>query len=450
MRKILNQIAMPRAFVVIVVPLFIVGFILAEFVVLGQAFRDTHADTKRDALMVEQLLQKQTRQLTPQDSDADLSHKLELEDLSGLDNLNVNFVAEDGRVLDSNHPEVSNEPGLLARLVTWLLDKPPAMVSIVEPVTVDDQLIGNIIIKNNFNNELQDVGHEAAEVALPWLLLFVLSGFALAQLLMAILTRIEPLLTGRQKTGPMSSAATSTMNLKTVFSLRHLSIRLTEAIDGLRNMMHLQNRKVVEAQEIERKRLAAELHDELGQHLTAMRFELDKICFSEDPDKIKNTAEALRQRSERMSDILRSNLEQLRPPQLEQYGLSACLEQLVHDWQFRHPDNPLSFSNAAEHDRLDKHSQLTAYRIVQECLTNISRHAGEGVHVEVQLFNQSGQCVIEVSDNGKGCDMQTLHGRYGLLGMRERVDALSGALLINSREGQGMQVKAMLPVLLEN
>lgn len=440
MRKILNQIAVPRVFVLVVVPLLVLGFILAELMVLGQAYVDTHANTKRDALLVEQMLQKQTSQISAPGSEKTLTALLGLEGLSSLENLTVDLVAEDGRVLDSNHPGAMTETGILSRLMMWLLDKPPAMISIVEPVTVDDQVIGNIVIKNNFNHEVQHAGHEAVEIVLPWLLLFVLCGFALAQLLIVILTRLETLLTGNNK---------SAINLKTVFSLRRLSIRLTDAIDAVRNLLYLQKRKVVDAQETERKRIASELHDELGQHLTAMRFELDKICLAEDATVIKDTASSLRLRSERMSDILRSNLELLRPPQLDEYGIGFCVEQLVNDWCLRHPDNLLSVTGLTELECLDRHGQLIAYRIIQECLTNISRHAGNKVQAEVLIQKEDEHIVIQMVDDGLGCDMNALHGRYGLLGMRERVDAISGQLLVRSQKGEGMQVRAMLPMVQE-
>jgi two-component system sensor histidine kinase UhpB len=146
-----------------------------------------------------------------------------------------------------------------------------------------------------------------------------------------------------------------------------------------------------------------------------------------------------------MSDILRSNLKQLRPPNLSEFGLAHCLHELVNDWIYNHPQHQLELTINCNLRLLDEHMQLSCYRIIQEGLTNISRHAGNNVEAKILLYRKDNDIIIEVMDNGQGCDLKLIKKGYGLLGMRERVETVSGHIHIESLPGQGMKIKVKLP-----
>jgi two-component system sensor histidine kinase UhpB len=417
--------------------------ILAEMLMLGRIYDETHSETRREAQLVEQILLDQLRDIEASITDntnVDYQRAFALENLSALKKLDISFVAEDGRILDANHPE-SLQRAWWSKLIAWIIDKHLGLMSVICPVTIAGQHVGDLIITNNLVQELGEVMTQAIEILLPWFLLFVLSSLLLLRLFSYLLDAIEPLLSVQAANAERGRY----FALQSLVNPRRLPVKLITAVSALHQHFDQQKRQVITAQEAERKRLAAELHDELGQHLTAVRMELDRLSEHEQA-QINSSLTVLKKHSERMTEIVRSNLEQLTPPDLAEQGLRYCLDKLVNEWQVRHPEHHVSFNMYCHPMLLDWQSQLIAYRIIQECLTNISRHAGDQVSVEITLRRESDKVVIAITDNGQGCDLGTDQSGFGLTGMKQRVEALSGELTIISQPMQGMQVMAALPV----
>lgn len=415
--------------------------LLGELFVLSQMYHDTHAETKREARLVEQLLSEQAGQLRQQPV-ADWQSGFTIGWLGNLPNLQIRLIAEDGRVLARNQAETSPGRGLIS-LLAWTVEKQFGLFTITLPVVVGEQQVAEIVISQDIHYELNQVASQAVEILLPWLFLFIVSSFVLAHLFSVLLSTIDPLLSGKpgQPRNGMA-AALSSLSLKA-------PMRLLSSVFTLSQQFEQQKKKVVDAQEEERKRMAAELHDELGQHLTALRFELESLTEHSDSEAFGELVNTLKQRSQRMSDIFRSNLEQLRPPELERDGLRRCLQQLLSDWQQHYPETVVSYAFDCHERLLGEQGQLVAYRVVQECLTNIRRHAGDADAVQIRLHREADSVQIAVSDNGHGCDLTQVSGGFGLVGMRERVNAVSGQLEIDSQPGQGMQVLAAIPINVE-
>ncbi len=206
------------------------------------------------------------------------------------------------------------------------------------------------------------------------------------------------------------------------------------------------NQQLITIQESERKRLSAELHDEIGQHLTAIQFDLNAIKYSVSLDEAKTSAAAIDSVHSRMTTIVRSMLQRLRPPELTDLGLQGAVRELFNDWVIRHPHHQAKLSLEGNFSQLDETRQLTIYRIIQECMTNVSRHAGaENVHLGVHLRCNNDFIDISVSDNGNGYHPSCSNKGYGLTGMRERVEALSGSFNISTAPGKGFTVSASFP-----
>lgn len=425
------------------ITILLVTVVLAEMLMLGRIYDETHSETVREARLVKQILQEKIQQLETRIADAaefDYQRAFALEQLSTLKNLDISFVDEKGRVLDSNHNNTAPR-SWWSSFMTWLVDKHMGLMSVITPVIIAEQHVGDLIISNNLVHELTEVTTQAMEILLPWFLLFLLSSLLLVKLFSYLLDGIEPLLSAqaahvRQKRH---------LAWQSLLNPRHLPVKLIAAVAALNSRFDQQKRQLISAQETERKRLAAELHDELGQHLTAMRMELDKLSLDEQTAG-KPSIKALRQHSERLTEIVRSNLEQLNPPELAEQGLRYCLEKLVSDWQWRHPQQQIDFSMSCHPRLLDPQSQLIAYRIIQECLTNISRHAGTNASVDISLYRTEDKVMVAVRDNGRGCDLAEEQSGFGLPGMKQRVEALSGEFTIISQPMQGMQILAALPV----
>jgi len=203
--------------------------------------------------------------------------------------------------------------------------------------------------------------------------------------------------------------------------------------------------------EDERKIIAQEIHDELGQALTALKLDLS-FCNNQLPDtketkKIKKGKfpAMLRLIDETIKDTRRISTK-LRPSILDDLGLIPALEWQLQEFQKRTKINcekKLSDKNI----NIEKNLSTAIFRIFQETLTNIVRHA-KAKKVKVSLSKRKGELLLKVEDDGIGIGNKNINGResLGLLGMKERAIAFGGELLINSSNGKGTIVNAKFPV----
>jgi signal transduction histidine kinase len=198
------------------------------------------------------------------------------------------------------------------------------------------------------------------------------------------------------------------------------------------------------AREDERSRLARELHDELGALLTAAKLETARLKRQLGP-MTAEVAERLQQLNRTLDlgiTLKRRIIEDLRPSSLSNLGLVAALEILARESAQR---AELSVRTELQPVSLDEDAQITVYRLVQESLTNIAKYA-RASEVSISLSQQDGQVQVGVRDNGVGFEIAAVRASaHGLLGMRYRVEAEGGRLQLDSRPGQGCQVRAWLP-----
>lgn len=219
-----------------------------------------------------------------------------------------------------------------------------------------------------------------------------------------------------------------------------------------------QNRKLTQLiqsrLEEERRAIARELHDELGQCITAIKTIGTAISnrTSESAPDIHANAQTIVSVASRLYDVVHGIIRQLRPTALDHLGLSETLRDAVSAWRMRHPEIICNLKLEGEVEGLGETVNITIYRIIQECLTNVVRHAA-ATHVEILVSRipdaSLGDAVrISVRDDGKGLVQggERDSARYGLMGMRERVQALDGQFNIESRPGQGVTVCAVIPV----
>ncbi|HEX5689859.1 MAG TPA: PAS domain-containing sensor histidine kinase, partial [Roseiflexaceae bacterium] len=206
------------------------------------------------------------------------------------------------------------------------------------------------------------------------------------------------------------------------------------------------NRRLIDMQETERAHLARELHDEIGQALTGLNLALEVAAHAEAasvPVHIRN-AQALVNDLTRY--VRRLSIE-LRPAALDDLGLIAAIARLVK----RYSDY-VGVHIVLQHSVLDEvlppQVALTAYRVVQEALTNVARHAGVN-SATLQIWTAHDRLYVQVADNGRGFDVTSMvedEQSSGLLGMSERVRLLDGILTIDSAPGAGTCVLAELPL----
>ena len=207
----------------------------------------------------------------------------------------------------------------------------------------------------------------------------------------------------------------------------------------------------VHMQENERKALARDLHDELGQYLIAVKLDAMSVHESMTADPgVHAVARSMIANIDRVYGMVSGLIRQLRPVGLDDLGVTAAIEHCVNDWRSRLPLVAIEMSLTGDFETLDETRGLVLYRLVQEALTNIARHA-KATAVQIRIAAgpavDSRQCLeILIADNGAGADLSAPRPGLGLVGMRERVCALGGSITLASELGAGFQVEASLPM----
>lgn len=209
-------------------------------------------------------------------------------------------------------------------------------------------------------------------------------------------------------------------------------------------------------QEAERRNLARELHDEFGQCITAIQADAEAIAELVESretldyhsqDKIKVGTNAILAISTHMYDVVHSLMRQLRPSSLDELGLVEALQETVTIWQARYPKTQCTFIATGNFHHLEETINITLYRVVQECLTNIAKYAqATEVTIDLRIDERSKRLILCVQDNGKGMDIAHHKRGLGLIGMRERAHALAGGLILESSLGTGVKITLAIPV----
>ncbi|AYH43290.1 sensor histidine kinase [Azoarcus sp. DN11] len=198
--------------------------------------------------------------------------------------------------------------------------------------------------------------------------------------------------------------------------------------------------------EEERRVIARELHDELGQAITAVRAISGAILQRcDNQPQLHGSAQAILAMTGQMQDGVRAILQRLRPASTDGGGrLDQAVSDYCHLWSGHHPHIRVDCRTAPAGTPTDGALSLTVLRLLQESLTNVARHSGAS-HVDVRLEFAPDAVALEVCDNGRGLAADTLPGHYGLTGMRERVAELHGELHLDTPPGGGLRVSARLP-----
>jgi signal transduction histidine kinase len=219
----------------------------------------------------------------------------------------------------------------------------------------------------------------------------------------------------------------------------HQRLRAEEAEQEMRRL----SQQLVAAQEEERKKLTRELHDQVGQMLTALRMEIGRADRSRGGPA---AGQALAEAKRLLDTILRSVRDLvmgLRPSMLDDFGLQPALEWLVRDFRRRF-GIPVELAMAGDLGGLPDQTRTCVYRIVQEALTNCARHA-QARQIEIGVRFEQNTLDLTVSDDGVGLDPRPVRG-MGLIGIEERVRELRGTFEVQPRTPSGTRLHVTLPV----
>jgi signal transduction histidine kinase len=222
--------------------------------------------------------------------------------------------------------------------------------------------------------------------------------------------------------------------------------RLFAQLSAGREQLRALSLRLVEVQEAERRFIAHELHDEIGQELTGLKLTLEMAGDGSSGGAEAGVGEAIGMVNELMKRVRQLSLD-LRPQMLDDLGLLHAL-----DWLFkrhlRQTGLRVHFKRTAWRQRLPAHLETALFRLVQEALTNVARHAGVK-EATVRLWSRGGSVGVQVEDRGRGFDVEralAARASTGLAGMRERAELLGGEFTMDSAPGAGARLTVELPL----
>lgn len=218
------------------------------------------------------------------------------------------------------------------------------------------------------------------------------------------------------------------------------------------NLLRSLTHRLLSVQDAEQRRIARELHDSAGQIIAALAMNLDRMrreLEQHDPKLVK-LAEESRDLAEELNQEIRTTSYLLHPPLLDEMGLQAALKWYAEGLQQRSGlEVTLDFGEGFERPSNDL--ELTIFRVVQECLTNIHRHSGSKT-ARIRIFRQGTNLAMEVGDTGHGipaeklAKIRTMGVGVGLRGIRERLNQFNGEVKIESKEGEGTTILVTVPI----
>ncbi|MPS48787.1 PAS domain S-box protein [Methylobacillus sp.] len=226
---------------------------------------------------------------------------------------------------------------------------------------------------------------------------------------------------------------------------RKLAEETARKLEENRQLTHLIQRHI----EDERRSLARELHDELGQYVTAIKTFAVAIAnkAKQEMPSIESSAQTIVSAANHIYDGMHNIIRHLRPGSLDNLGLSEALRDAVAGWQAQNPNVTFNLELQGKLDLLGESLNINLYRIVQESVTNALRHA-QADRIDIRLSrDENGNLTLLIKDNGIGMNMCNVdqNRHFGLLGMRERVQALYGNFAIDSQPGQGTAITVTIP-----
>jgi two-component system sensor histidine kinase UhpB len=333
----------------------------------------------------------------------------------------------------------------------------PDKTAVNVPITINGKP-GSLLITSHPDDEMAEiwdgivtqlqVGSAVAIVLFLFTIMVVSRALAPIETLSEAMTKIEAGSYGTRvkPDGPPELAAICN-------KLNHLAETLGDAVDDKRRLAE----RVVSLQDVERKEIARELHDEVGPYLFALRAHasaLTRIAEASEPNiaGLRTHGGAILEHVNALQQFNRRVLEKLRPVGLAELGLREALAALLRLWGESHPGVAIKTAISQKLAEAGETADLTIYRTIQEALTNVFRHAG-ATRVDVTVEPAElpsgpsgagrGGALVRVRDNGRGLQPDHRLG-LGLTGMRERILALGGALIVASDDG-GVTVEALVP-----
>ncbi len=437
---------------VMITCLLIIIMIIGAGFMLNNARENVRAELESTASLAIHLLDREIISFSMMPRGGPEAMPFNLSGLSHIRHLRIEFFDMAGQLRDTNRIDEKGDddqvaPAWFVRLMTNI--SPMAQTS--RKVIFGGKPVGLLIITPDPSYEIAETWDDTkgllALVFLFFLLVNILVYFAIDKALKPV-NRILAALTDLEH-GKLDTRLAG-------FELPELT-SIAEKFNGMAQTLEQSitrnlglSRQIISLEEVERKSLARELHDEIGQSITAIHVDAQAIMNVGTINKssisaLKKSAQAILDVTKNMMGITHQILDRLRPDILDKLGLKTALEDLVGKWKAKHRDVVCTLNISGELEGLSETITISAYRIVQESFTNISRYA-EPSRVSIGVLQEVDTLVLMIEDDGVGFDMSKETDGFGITGMRERVEGLSGEFELDSEENNGTRLVIRLPL----
>lgn len=376
-----------------------------------------------------------------------------LQNLIHMRHIKIEFFNLEGKLLDSNISEVkiaNQAPDWFVSLLSSISDpwEPKRL-----PVVILGDHKGDIVISPDPSYEYGEIWNQLKDTLQLIGTFFILINALIVWILSSALNPIEHILFSLNQLEE-GNLKTRIPHLKTK-ELRLIGQKFNRMVKILEETIvknHTLSQQLINLQETERKKLARDLHDEFGQSLTAIHADAAalKILANKEYPKIKPSVDAISHLSKYLMELVSGMLGRLKLGVLSELGLEEGLVDLIKTWQLRHPKIKLQYDlHLRSLPKVSETISVSTYRIVQECLTNISRHA-RAKHVAIQIKYEAKNKLnrfidINIQDDGVGFSKPHRDG-FGLLGIKERIYEIHGKINIISKPKLGAALSIQLPL----
>jgi two-component system sensor histidine kinase UhpB len=426
--------------------------LLGAVLIIDNAREDIRAEVDSTTVLALHLLDAEVLHYTSDYAwvNPNEKNKITIFRLQSLDNvrhLRIEFFDATGKLRDSNRPPLSRGDNFPPAWFEKLMSSVSSTLKATHrPIIVNNRLLGELVITPDPSYEIAEIWHDTLGLlSLGVLFFLVVNGvvyFAVDRALrplhkiLGALTKIEQ--------GELDTR----LPLFSLPELSNISSKFNTMAQTLESSMmnnHRLTQQIIRLQEDERKNISHDLHDEIGQHLTAISIHAATILKEKSINMAHASAIAIESAARQMMNMVREMLQRLRPVMLDELGLHNSLHELIETWRQSNRGINISTNISNELDHTNETIAIAVYRIIQECLTNITKHANARF-VTIKLARESTTLKLTVKDNGKGFDQKTTTQGFGLAGMRERVEGLSGKFNLHSELDRGVLVEINLPI----
>lgn len=378
-----------------------------------------------------------------------VSKPFNLSQLNQVRHIKITFYDKHGKISDANYDDFSHPAN--SEIPYWfvdlLIDSSLPFERIQREINVNGSYLGQLVIEADPSSEIEEIWNDFVEVLLLVLIYFLVANLIVYKIAIHTLKPTEniwqalnSLEKGELNVRLPTFAVPELARVAEKFNL--MAFSLQQEID--RNQ--LLSQQLLRIQEEERKKIASDLHDELGQTLTAIKMDsmtLLELCKKKCPEGV-DSAYAIIDLCLYMMTQFKNMLQHLRPEVLDGLGLNAALLELINTWKLRNPKVDISLKINNLGDKFNDLLNISLYRIMQEALTNISRHSNAD-KIDINLdFEDDAKVVMRIADNGKGMGLNDREG-FGLSGMRERVKSLGGEFTASNNSEGGFIILVMIP-----